>query len=105
MAKHIRHIRHRLPTVRSMAAPSLFAPMPTFTPLQIAEVVFDRLSGVGHPGETAVRWRLIQADPEAADLARVLEARMRHLIEHAEDPVALFERLTGATLAPSPPKD
>ena len=79
--------------------------MPTFTPDQIAQVVVDRLSGFKDPGQTAVRWRLIQADPEAAALARVYDARVRYLAEHTEDPVARFERLSGWTLPPPPVRD
>lgn len=79
--------------------------MPTFTPDQIAQVVVDRLFGFARPGALAVRWRLIQADPEAAALARVLEARVRYLAEHTEDPIARFERMTGRTLPPPPVQD
>ena len=74
--------------------------MPRFTPDQIAEVVVDRLFRFGPPGPLAVRWKLIQADPEAAALARVFEARVRYLMENTEDPLAKFERLTGRTLPP-----
>ncbi len=69
--------------------------MPTFTHDQVSVVVVSRLFGFSDPTELAARWRLILADPEAAALARTIEARVRHLVEHADDPRRHFERLTG----------
>lgn len=74
--------------------------MPTFTPDQIAEVAADRVLGLGPPGPTAARWRLVLADPDAAPVARAYEARLARLHRGAEDPVARYERLTGSAAPP-----
>ena len=65
---------------------------------QIAEVVVDRL--LGFASEDTQLWErvLVALDPEAARLARAYERRARWLMEHAEDPVARYERLTGRRL-------
>ena len=81
--------------------------MPTLTPDQITRVVVGRILAqtLGTPisAEAAARWRRIQADPEAAALARRIDARVRYLNEHAEDPRARFERLAGFPWPWEPP--
>ena len=65
---------------------------------RIAEAVVDRL--LWFASEDTLLWErvLVALDPEAARLARAYERRARWLMEHAEDPVDRFERLTGRRL-------
>ena len=87
------------PAVASLV-PSPPCPDPDSHPLadRIAEAVVDRL--LGFASEDTLLWErvLVALDPEAARLARAYERRVRWLMEHAEDPVDRFERLTGRRL-------
>lgn len=89
------HCSTATPLVQSSPCPD-----PDSHPLadQLAEAVVDRL--LGFASEDTQLWErvLVAIDPEAARLARAYERRARWLMEHAEDPVARFERLTGRRL-------
>lgn len=74
--------------------PPLPARPPLLTPERIAELVVDRLMGVASPEAVAVGRLLISVDPGSVRLARRYEARARSLMEHSEDPIERYLRLT-----------
>ena len=73
-------------------------PPPILTPDRVTEIVVDRVFGFAPPEAVAVGALLVSVDPESARLAETIEARVRDLLEHTEDPVARFERFTGIRL-------
>ena len=75
--------------------PPLPARPPLLTAEQVAERVVDRLLGFASPEAAAVGHLLIGLDPSSIHLARRYEERLRYLMEHTEDPVRRYRRLTG----------
>ena len=67
---------------------------PLLTPERIAELVVDRLMGFASPEAVAVGHLLISIDPGSVRLARRYEARVQTLMEHSEDPIERYLRLT-----------